>query len=215
MPGSSSGTVPKRRRVRGQEQQATGASPTTKKPTDEDSLSDDRIKLVHTRFLIKNLTNVEKLAQQLLEYAPDVYRRVFNRGSRVETALSPADDNDARGIYGDGNRLARELRDDLNGLIEFSIAYGQVPIRIQMLQEQIAALEDIRSLLRIELRTIIQPIIQAEIRAALQEEFLPLLQSLPVGTAPAPTGEPEPAPRGLLTDVAPGAEDMISSLFDE
>lgn len=86
-------------------------------------------------------------------YGPDLARRTFDLGNRIMAALGPADKNGQCGIF-ESEQLAEELIGVVNELIEFVIAEGHVPTRIQLLNEHVA---DLRS------------IIQEEIRAALKE----------------------------------------------
>ena len=98
---------------------------------------------------------VSSLAQQRGEYGPDLACRTFDLGNRVMAVLGPADKNGQRGLFESGY-LAEELIGTVNELIEFVIAEGHVPTRIQLLNEQVTDLRNI---------------IQEEIRAALKEQL--------------------------------------------
>jgi hypothetical protein len=199
---------------KGQEGQGQVSAP-VRTTNEENDGTNTNIKLVHPRLLLRNLENQEALVRQRREYGPDLSRRTFDLGDRLVSALGPADqETGRRGAY-DSRCLAEELIGDINQLIEFALLNGQVPTRIEMLIEHVHALEDIRSVVREELRNMLAPIIQAEVRAALQD----LVPGHEVGpSARGGIGE-DAADRertqGWLTEVDPKAQGMLASLFGE
>jgi len=179
---------------------------------DEEELEAKLSTLVHWRLLTKNVSNVEALMVQLGYPRPDLARRIFDRGDRVESALAlPEKETGLHGTY-DGERLAAEIFNDVNGLIEFEMRYGKTPTVIRMQAEQISELVDIRTLIRTEIRMILQ----SEVRAALQEELRGLLQSLPASSLQqeAEREQTQQTPTGLLTTVNKEMEAAVDNLFD-
>jgi len=185
-------------------------------PVPADLLDDEELEaklytLVHWRLLSKNVTNVQALMVQLGYPRPDLARRIFDRGDRVESALALPDK--ATGLHGtyEGERLAAELYNDVNGLIDFEMRHGTTPTVIRMHAEQISELLDIRTLIRTENRMILQ----SEVRASLQEELRGLLQSLPVSSLQqvAEREQAQDTQTGLLTEVNKDMEQAVDSMF--
>jgi hypothetical protein len=168
--------------------------------------------LVHWRLLTKNVNNLSALVAQRGYPRPDLYRRTYDLGDRVVSALGPPDPQTGLcGTY-QVEHLARELLSDVNALIEFEMKHGQIPTIIRLQAEHIAELQDIRALLSAELRLLLQ----AEVRAVIREELPALLRGLPLAAlqVSTDTAREEPSASGLLTNIAPGAESMIDGLFN-
>lgn len=164
--------------------------------------------LVHWRLLTKNLSNLRALVGQLGYPLTDLYRRIYDRGDLMESALQSPDP--ATGLYGtyQGERLAQKLINDINALIAFAMDHGQVPTVIRVQQERIAELEAIQALLRSEIR----PLALGDLRVLLREELGAFLQ--PETPAPAARAAPEAA-NTMLTEVAPEGQATIDALFEQ
>ena len=211
-----------RREKTDEREKSSRSSNSTKKqeqnvPTTSGELLDDEeleaklYALVHWRLLSKNVNNVQALMVQLGYPRPDLARRIFDRGDRVESALAlPDKETGLHGTY-EGERLATEMFNDVNALIEFEMRYGKTPTVIRMQAEQIAELLDIRTLIRTEIRMILQ----SEVRAALHEELRGLLQSLPVSSLQqeAEREQTQQKPTGLLTTVNKDMEAAVDGMF--
>jgi hypothetical protein len=168
--------------------------------------------LVHWRLLTKNVSNLAALVAQRGYPRTDLYRRIYDLGDRLVSALGLPDGE--TGLCGthQPEKLARELFSDVNALIEFEMEHGQVPTIIRLQAERIAELQDIRALISAELRLLLQ----AEMRTVLREELPALLRGLPLAALQVSTeiARPDPASDGVLTDIAPGAAAMIDGLFN-
>jgi len=164
--------------------------------------------LVHWRLLTKNLSNLRALVEQLGYPLTDLYRRIYDRGDLMESALHSPDPT--TGLFGTylGERLAQRLINDINALIEFVMGHGQVPTVIRLQQERIAELEAIQALLRSEIR----PLALGDLRVMLREELGAFLQ--PGTSAPAARTAPGTA-NTMLTEVAPEGQATIDALFDQ
>ena len=172
---------------------------------------DEKYILVHWRLLARNVNNLGELVAQLETLRPDLYRRIYDTGDRVVSALEPPDPHTGlRGSYRE-EALARGLINVVNALIDFELKNGQVPTIIRMQAHQIAELQDLRALIHAELRSLLQ----GELRAMLREEIPPILAGLEIAAPPAflQDGRHEPA-AGILTGTAPGVDHMIDDLFN-
>lgn len=114
-------------------EQATNVPPRKQK--------NEALVLKHYRLRAADVSQTEAIASQRQTESNDIVRRQYERGVLVDSALgAPGDD----GLYGryTGERLAQLLRPDIDGLISFALAHGEIPT---IIQEYRAIIQQVRS----------------------------------------------------------------------
>lgn len=86
--------------------------------------------LKHYRLRAADVSQTEEIASQRQTDSNDIVRKQYERGVLVDSALGPPGENGLYGRY-TGERLAQLLRPDIDGLISFALAHGEIPTIIQ------------------------------------------------------------------------------------
>ena len=100
--------------------------------TKQGKKKNEAIDLRHLRLRVRDIQLTDALESQRGTPWPDLSRRIYERGSQIEAACGPPDEQGYYGTY-TGARLAQILAPDIETLITFQMRHGQVPAIIQVL----------------------------------------------------------------------------------